>query len=416
MTKILFRNATVFDGLADEAVPGMEVLVVDGKVETVSERAIKAEGATVVDVAGQTLMPGLIDAHVHVFSVNLVASRNENMPLTLMTARAVPRIRAMLDRGFTSARDVAGGDVGIRDGVEQGFIPGPRLFVGGPGLTQTGGHGDHRRRTDSSYNIDYNSNAFVFFSRLVDGPDEMRRVVRDELRKGVDHIKVMASGGVGSPSDAIENVQFSEDELRVAVFEAKARGKYVCAHTYTSEAIRHAVSCGVRTVEHANFIDSETAVFVAAQGAYVVPTLVCYEVTEKDGDRIGLSKYVMEKLRLVNDAGANMLGVCTDAGAKLGFGTDLMGEMEYAQSQEFAIRGRVQRPVDILRSATSINAEILQQSGRLGVIAPGALADIIVCKGNPLKDVTLLADPKKNLCLIMKDGTFYRNELATKVA
>lgn len=416
MTTILFRNATVFDGLAEEVAPGLEVLVVDRKIEIISERAIKADGATVVDVAGQTLMPGLIDAHVHVFSVNLVASRNENMPLTLMTAQAVPRIRSMLDRGFTSVRDVAGGDVGIRDGVEQGFIPGPRLFVGGPGLTQTGGHGDHRRRTDSSYDIDYNSNAFVFFSHLVDGPDEMRRVVRNELRKGADHIKVMASGGVGSPSDAIENVQFSEEELKVAVFEAKARGKYVCAHTYTSEAIRHAVSCGVRTVEHANLIDSKTAAFVAAQGSYVVPTLVCYEVTEKDGDRIGLSKYVMEKLRLVNDAGVNMLGVCTDAGVKLGFGTDLMGEMEYAQSQEFAIRGRVQRPVDVLRSATSVNAEILQQTGRLGVIAPGALADLIVCKGNPLKDVALLADPKKNLSMIMKDGTFYRNELVTKAA
>ena len=163
MTTILFRNATVFDGLAEEVAPGLEVLVVDRKIEIISERAIKADGATVVDVAGQTLMPGLIDAHVHVFSVNLVASRNENMPLTLMTAQAVPRIRSMLDRGFTSVRDVAGGDVGIRDGVEQGFIPGPRLFVGGPGLTQTGGHGDHRRRTDSSYDIDYNSKRLRFF-------------------------------------------------------------------------------------------------------------------------------------------------------------------------------------------------------------------------------------------------------------
>jgi imidazolonepropionase-like amidohydrolase len=416
MTAIVFKNARVFDGVSEESHPGMNVLVVDGRIEAVSEQPLRSDNATVVDVAGQTLMPGLIDAHVHIFAVNLVASRNENMPLTLMAARAVPRIRAMLDRGFTSVRDVAGGDVGFRDGVAQGFIPGPRLFVGGPGLTQTGGHGDHRRRTDSSYDIDYNSNAFVFFSRLVDGPDEMRRAVRDELRKGADHIKVMASGGVGSPSDAIENVQFTEEELKAAVFEARARGKYVCAHTYTSEAIRHAVACGVRTVEHANLIDSETAAFVAEQGAYVVPTLVCYEVTEKDGDRLGLSKYVMDKLRLVNDAGVAMLGTCTDAGAKMGFGTDLMGDMEYAQSQEFAIRGRVQRPVDVIRSATSVNAEILQQSGRLGVIAEGACADMIVCNGDPLKDVTLLADPAKNLSLIMKDGTFYKNNLATTMA
>ena len=187
--------------------------------------------------------------------------------------------------------------------------------------------------------------------------------MRDELRKGADHIKVMASGGVGSPSDALENVQFSAEELQVAAAEAARRGKYVVAHTYTSEAIRHSVADGVRTVEHANFIDSETAAYVASRDAYVVPTLVCYDVTAQHGDRLGLSPFVMAKLDLVNKAGIAMLDTCMSAGARMGFGTDLMGEMEYAQSQEFAIRGRVQRPVDVLRSATSINAEILQQAG-----------------------------------------------------
>lgn len=416
MASILFTNCNLFDGLADEARPGMSVLVAEGRIADVSERPIAARSATTVDVGGRTLLPGLIDAHVHVFAVNLVASRNESMPLTEMTARAVPRIRAMLDRGFTTVRDVAGGDVGIRDGVAGGFITGPRLFVGGPGLTQTGGHGDHRRRTDGRREVDYNANAFVFFSRLVDGADEMRRVVRDELRKGADHIKVMASGGVGSPSDAIENVQFSAEELGVAVTEARARGKYVCAHTYTSEAIRHAVAAGVRTVEHANLIDAETAAFVSERGAYVVPTLVCYEETAKHGTRLGLSPYVMEKLDLVNRAGIAMLATCTKAGVRMGFGTDLMGEMEYAQSDEFAIRGRVQRPVDVLRSATSVNAEILQQEGRLGVVAPGALADLVVCEGDPTRDVALLADPARNLRLVMKDGAFHRNDLETRAA
>jgi imidazolonepropionase-like amidohydrolase len=411
MAATLLKNCRVFDGHGDEAVPGLDVLVVGNTIEAVSEKPIQDRAATVIDVGGRTVLPGLIDAHVHVFAISLSAARNETVPLTLMTARAVPRIRAMLDRGFTTVRDVAGGDVGIRDAVEQGFIAGPRLFVGGPGLTQTGGHGDHRRRTDSRYDIDYNANAFVFFSRIVDGVDEMRRAVRDELRKGADHIKIMASGGVGSPSDALENVQFSAEELRVAVTEAASRGKYVCAHTYTSEAIRHAVEAGIRTVEHANFIDAATAEIVAARSAFVVPTLVCYEVTAQHGEKLGLSPFVMDKLAGVNRAGVEMLGICRTAGARMGFGTDLMGEMEYAQSYEFTIRGRVERPVDVLKSATTVNAEILQQAGRLGEIRPGALADIIVCDGDPLRDITLLSEPEKNLRMIMKDGAVHKSDL-----
>lgn len=412
MKKVLLSNASVFDGHGDELRPGMNVLVVDTLIEEVSDRPIAAQGAVEFDLGGRALMPGLIDAHAHVFAVNLVEARNRNMPLTEMTARAVPRIRAMLERGFTSVRDVAGGDVGIRDAIAQGFIPGPRLFVGGPALGQTGGHGDHRSLTDDRTDIDYNSSAFTFQCRLVDGPDEMRRTVRNELRKGADHIKVLASGGVGSPADAIENLQFTKEELEVAVHEAGVRGKYVCAHAYTSEAIRHAVDAGVRTVEHSNLIDADTARFVAERGAYVVPTLVCYEETAKHGERLGLSEYVMDKLDLVNRAGINMLGICSDAGVKLGFGTDLMGEMEYAQADEFAIRGRVQKPADVLRSATSVNAEILQQSGRLGVIAPGARADMIVCDGDPLRDISLLSQPHKNLRLILKDGAIHKTDLA----
>ncbi len=411
MARYIFCNGATFDGVSDTAREGLEVLVEGTRIVAVSETPLDDAGATRVDLKGCTLLPGLIDAHVHVFAVNLVQARNEAMPLTLMTARATPRIRAMLDRGFTTVRDVAGGDAGIRSAVAEGWIPGPRLFVGGPGLTQTGGHGDHRRMTDSRYDIDYNSNAHSFFTRIVDGPNEMRRVVRNELRKGADHIKIMASGGVGSPTDAIENVQFDEEELRIAVREAAARGKYVCAHTYTSEAVRHAVTCGIRTVEHANFINDETAALVRDLGAYVVPTLVCYDETEKQGERLGLSPYVMQKLRLVNDAGIGMLDVCERAGTRMGFGTDLMGELEYAQSREFSIRGKVQSGAEILRSATSINAEILQMSGQLGVIAPGALADLIAVRGDPLRDITLLAEPDRSLALILQEGKLYRNEL-----
>ena len=416
MSAIVMRNCNLFDGYADEAVPGMHVLVNEGVIEAVSDKPIDAKGAIEVDVGGRTLLPGLIDAHVHVFAVSLEAARNETMPLTLMTARAVPRIRNLIDRGFTTVRDVGAGDVGIRDAIDLGYIQGPRLFVGGPAMSQTGGHGDHRRRTDNRYDIDYNANAFVFFSHIVDGADEMRRAVRNELRKGADHIKVMACGGCGSPSDQLEHIQFTTEELETAVYEARARGKYVCAHTYTNEAIQHAVIAGVRTIEHANFIDTATATVVAAHDAFVVPTLGCYELSQKRGKGLGLSPFVLEKLSRVIKAGAEMLDNCQLAGAKMGFGTDLMGELEFAQSQEFAIRGRVQKGVDVIRSATSINAEIVQRVGKLGTIAPGALADMIVCDGNPLNDINLLAEPEKNLRLIMKGGNFHKNQLDTRQA
>ena len=228
MTATLFRNGLVFDGHGDEAVPGLEVLVVDGRIEAVEDGPIKDISADVIDLEGRTLLPGLIDAHVHVFAISLAASKNETVPLTQMTARAVPRIKAMLDRGFTTVRDIGGGDVGIRDAVAQGFIPGPRLFVGGPG--------NHRRPAATAttaaapmarYDIDRNANAFMFVHRIADGAEEMRRVVRDELRKGADHIKVMACGGVGSPSDALETVQFTSEEIAAAAVGSQT-ARQVC--------------------------------------------------------------------------------------------------------------------------------------------------------------------------------------------
>ncbi|MET3926704.1 amidohydrolase family protein [Devosia sp. 2618] len=413
MAAIAFTNATVFDGRSDQAVPGMNVLVVDGRIEAVSDKPFTGNSITEYDVGGRTLMPGLIDCHVHVYAINLVAEHDRNIPLTEMTARAVPRIRKMLDRGFTSVRDVAGGDVGMRNAIAQGYIPGPRLFVGGPALSQIGGHGDHRSTTDNRTDIDMNASAFNFTCRIVEGVENLRSVVRNEMRKGVDHIKVLASGGVGSPTDAIDATQFTEDEIRAVVQEAAVRGKYVCAHAYESAAIAHSIRAGVRTIEHANLINRQTAAMVAAADAFIVPTLVAYEVTAQHGEALGLSPVVMEKLNMVNDAGIAMLSLCESENVQLGFGTDLMGDMEFAQLQELTIRARAQRPVDVLKSATSVNAKIVQRSD-LGVIAPGAIADILVVDGDPLKDISVLTETDKNMRMIMKDGVVYKTDLQPK--
>lgn len=406
----VFQNCTLIDGVSDAAKTDMHVLVEGNVIREVSDRPITSASARVFDLKGQTLMPGLIDAHVHVYAIHLNQELTRDMPHTLMMAHAIPRVLGMLNRGFTTVRDVAGGDFGIKMAVERGVIKGPRLFVSGRALSQTGGHGDHRHRTDDSIPCACTS-ALDIMTRLADGVDQVRLVVREELRKGADHIKILVSGGVGSPYDFLENTQYSMDEMRAVVEEATARNTYVAAHSYTPRSTRRAVECGVRTIEHGNFVDLETAKFMAERGAFMVPTLICYGESADHADEYGLSPTVKQKLREVNAAGLQMLEVCRDAGVAMGFGTDLMGEMIVAQSKEFTLRREVLPAMDIIKSATSVNAEILGQKGRLGRIAPGALADLLVVDGDPVADLTRLQNEGRYLMAIMQDGKFHKNLL-----
>lgn len=410
----IFENCSVFDGLSDELQTGMNVSIEGKVIREVSSQKLAIPGAMVVNGNGRTLIPGLIDAHMHIYSAYLNYDRTADMPHTLMAVHATQRLKEILDRGFTTVRDVAGGDFGMKQAIAEGLIPGPRLFIGGPGISMTGGHGDHRKRTDTAIPCACSGgkNALDMLTRIVDGVSEMRRAARDELRKGADHIKLMVSGGVGSPYDPLYGRQFSEEEVRAAVDEAEAWDKYVCAHSYTSRSTRFAVECGVRTIEHGNLIDADTAAFMAEKGAFMVPTLVAYSETACHGTELGLSEVVMGKLRLVNEAGLRMLEICRNAGVAMGFGTDLMGELNQAQSREFLIRSEVLPNAEIMKSATSVNARILQQEGKLGVIASGATADLLLVDGNPLEDLGLLQDQGAHLSVIMKDGTFYKNRVS----
>lgn len=407
---ILFENCLLIDGVADAPREGMSVLVEGGHVREVSDVPLRAAGARRIDLAGRTLMPGLIDAHVHIYAIHLHQERTRGMPHTLMMAHAIPRVRGMLMRGFTTVRDVAGGDWGMKAAIESGLVEGPRLFVSGRALSQTGGHGDHRLRTDESVPCACTS-ALDIMTRLADGPDQVRLQVREELRKGADHIKVMVSGGVGSPHDQLDNTQYSLEEIRVAVEEAAARGTYVAAHSYTARSTRRAVECGVRTIEHGNFIDADTAAFMAERGAFMVPTLICYRESADNAEAYGLRPEVRRKLAEVNAAGVQMLSVCRDAGVRMGFGTDLMGEMISAQTHEFVLRNEVLPAMDIIRAATSINAEILGQQGRLGCVRPGACADLLVVDGDPSENIALLDERSGGLRAVVKGGVFHRDEL-----
>jgi imidazolonepropionase-like amidohydrolase len=397
----------VLDGIHPERREGCDVLVEDERIVEVSPKPIKAKGAAVYDVRGRTLMPGLIDAHIHAIASMANLFRLHEQPETLTALEAKDILEAMLMRGFTSVRDAGGADSGLKQAVERGLIKGPRLFIAGKALSQTGGHADGRPVT---LNLDTCAccQGGATLGRIADGISEVRRAARDELRKGATHIKIMSSGGIASPSDPIWNLQYSEGEVRAIVEEAAHWKTYVMAHAYTPEAIKRAIDFGVRSIEHGNLIDFATAEHAQRNGAFVVPTLVTYEALENEAAGLGMPPASVAKIKDVRGAGLEALQHLKAAGVKIGFGTDLLGAMHRHQSREFVIRSEVQSPADIIRSATTVNAELVNMPGRLGVVAPGAIADLLVVNGNPLKNLGLLQDQGAHLAVIMKAGTFYK--------
>jgi imidazolonepropionase-like amidohydrolase len=407
MATIIFANGAVLDGTNNARREGHHVLVEGECIKEVSDRPIACVGAETIDLAGRTLMPGLIDAHVHVIAVDAALARLAEQPLTLTSLQAGRVLEGMLARGFTTVRDAGGADGGLAEAVEQGLVRGPRLFPSGQALSQTGGHGDLRPRTRSVVSCaccEYGAG----LARIADGVDECRRAARDELRKGATQIKIMASGGVASPYDPIWNLQYSDDEMRAIVEEAHAWRTYVLAHAYTPEAIRRAVNNGVRSIEHANLIDAPTATLIADSGGFVVPTLVTYDALFRFGRDLGIAEVSLGKLGEVREAGLRSLEVLQQAGVKIGYGTDLLGAMHKYQSREFVIRAEAMAPFEVIRSATIVNAELLNRSGELGVITPGARADLIAVDGDPLADIALLDGQGEHLSVIMKDGVLYK--------
>lgn len=410
MPQFLFRNLNLLDPRWSEARGGYEVLVEGDLIKEVSAKPIKAAGAGVVDCGGRTLMPGLIDCHVHVFLVEVNIRNLENVPLTLLTARAADLMKGMIDRGFTTVRDTGGADWGIKTAVESGLIPGPRLFISGRAIGPTGGHSDSRRRTDQGAPCGC-CNAMVYCMAIADGADEVRKLVREQMRQGADQVKIMCSGGVASPYDPLESLQFTEEEITAAVEEAHAFGRYVLTHAYTPEAITRAVRCGVRTIEHGNLVDAPTAELMAQKGVYMVPNLIAYDAMKRRAKELGMPREMLDKNDEVLKFGFRELELCRKAGVRMAYGSDLLGALEDEQTREFQIRGEVMPAIEVIRSATTIGAEVVCQEGKLGVIAPDAFADLLVVDGDPLKDLGLFEDGGPHLSAIMKGGRFHKNVL-----
>ena len=409
MAAINFANCAVLDGASKERREDHHVLVEDGLIREVTDRPIASAAAETVDLKGRTLMPGLIDAHVHVIAVDQMLARLSERPVSLVTLRAARVLEGMLQRGFTTIRDAGGADGGLAEAIEEGLVPGPRIFPSGQALSQTGGHGDLRPRTRSVSVVSCACcEGGAALARIADGAAECRRAARDELRKGATQIKIMASGGVASPYDPVWNLQYSEEEVRAIVEEARAWRTYVMAHAYTPEAIRRSIDFGVRSIEHGNLIDRATAEHVAGAAGFVVPTLVTFDALYRFGRDLGFPEASLAKLGDVREAGLCSLEILQAAGVKIGFGTDLLGPMHRHQSHEFTIRSEAMAPFDIIRSATTVNAELLNRSGEIGLIAPGARADLIAVDGDPLADISLLDGQGEHLTHIMKDGMFYK--------
>ncbi|MEV4172866.1 amidohydrolase family protein [Nonomuraea sp. NPDC049709] len=397
---LLLRNALLLDVATGEYAEG-DLRCADGRIAETGRGLGAPDGTRVIDLAGARVVPGLIDAHVHVTASTANLGTLGSMSPSYVAAHSARIMGGMLDRGFTTVRDASGADFGLADAQAESLIRGPRLLFCGKGLSQTGGHADFRGRGEHLHD-DHPCCAGV--GRVADGVDAVRTAARDELRKGAHHIKVMASGGVASPTDRIDSTQYSMDELRAIVDEAAAANRYVAAHAYTARAVNRALEAGVRSIEHGNLIDDTSVELFLRHDAFLVPTLVTYWALKEEGREFGLPERSWRKVDEVLEAGLAALERAARGGVRLAYGTDLLGGMHRHQSQEFRLRAEVQRPIDVLRAATTGAAELVGLAGEIGTLAVGAHADLLVLDGDPLEDIGVLAD-QKHLRHVVQAGT-----------
>ena len=419
-SQVLFTDVNIFNGIEGELI-GADVLVEGNLIKEISQN-LQASGATIVDGGGRTLMPGLMDAHVHLALVRRPSEILNQYDWMYVGALANEQAEEMLLRGFTTVRDIGGPTVGLHRAIEEGQIIGPRLFSSGPYITQTSGHGDFRNYNDLHPGIygQYSLMEMQGWLIMADGPAEVTRAVREALRYGAKQIKMMAGGGVSSPYDPLHTIQGGPEEFSAAVRAAEQWGTYVAVHAYTDEAVRQAVEAGVKSIEHGPFLTQKTMKLMAKNDVFLAPTA---RISLTTPEVVGLdpTSSTAEKLRQVNQGASNQLKWAKQYGVTLVFSTDQFGAPENfkIQSDEFLTLAEVFEPIEVLRMATSNVAALLELSGELhpyregplGVIQEGAYADLLLIDGNPLEDVTLLADYENNIDLIMKDGKIYKNTL-----
>jgi imidazolonepropionase-like amidohydrolase len=408
--RTLISNAIPFDSVRGTLGPRSTIVIEGDTVVEVTPEARDRGDAFVIDAGGRVAVPGLIDAHVHVMAVSHEIWRLNAQPPSLITAQSRPILESMLQRGFTTVRDAAGADFGLQEAVNRGLFEGPRLYISAHPLTQTGGHADSRPQ--GTREMVCTCAGLGLFGAIADGDAEVRRAVREQIRNGANQIKIMAGGGVASPTDPIDGTQYSLAELTAICEEAEAANTYVMAHAYSPRSITRAVRCGVRSIEHGNLLDEDSARAMKEESAFLVPTLATYAALGDEGARLGWSASMLEKLDRVRHRGIEAIRIAKAAGIPIAFGTDLLGHMHDRQMEEFRLRVAAQTPAEILQGATSVAARLLRAEGRIGVLAAGALADVLLVDGDPTSSIGMWLQPERGIRLLMQGGRIVRDGLA----
>lgn len=401
-TRTVIRNGTVLDTHTMTYSDQQSVVIEDGVIVAVTDESVP-DADVDIDASGRFVLPGLIDGHVHfrlaTLNFRALAAWSEvqfGIAMAALTA-------ATVERGFTTVRDLGGDVNGLMQAIRDGATTGPRIVRAGLMLTQTGGHGDIRSGEIEVASCGCALDSSVM-SIVADGVDAVRKAARHLLRDGSDFIKIHVSGGVASPTDPLESVQYTPEEIRTVVTEASHRGTYVSAHAYTPEAIAMAVEAGVHCIEHGNLMDDATAALIADAGSVVVPTLVTYQAMNDIGRQLGLPAANLAKNSVVLESGLESLERAHRAGVTLGFGTDLIGEAQPRQNEELAIRAQVQPAADVLRSMWVVNAQLCHLEGRIGVLAPGAFGDVVISNVDPLDDLAAFAAHETSLTHVIQGG------------
>ena len=407
----VFTNAVLLDCTGAEPVQGASVVVEGDRIKDVLARpgagAVPGQ-VTTIDCKGKTLMPGLTDAHVHICAVEgNITDQHRFLPPSLLAAKALRRAEECLMQGFTTVRDAGGADYGFREAINEGVYPGPRMLVSGNYISQTGGHGDKRRRAEWMEPIDC---CIGMIGSIADGEAEVRKAVREQLRRDVDQIKIMASGGAMSPSDELDTTQYTIGEMRAAVEEAQAVGKYVLSHAYSDTAVRNAITAGVRSIEHGNLIREGAAKAIKDAGAFLVPTMITYEMIYREGKQYGIGDHQIAKINMAREQSVQGLTYAYKAGCKIGSGSDLLGDMMVQRAAEFELKAQVMKPMEVLLSATKVNADLFRMSDKIGTVEPGKYADLLVVEGDPLKNLRLF-QMQDRIAVIMKGGVLYKRTI-----
>jgi imidazolonepropionase-like amidohydrolase len=400
--RTVVTNGVVLDTATMSMVGERDVVIDDGVVVDVPDR-YEGDADVSVDASGRFVLPGLIDGHVHFRLATMDFRKLASLTEVEFGIRMATLARETLERGFTTVRDLGGDVTGLVRAIASGAATGPRIVRAGRMLTQTGGHGDveggHRDVPECGCSM-----RSTVFGIVADGPDAVRKAARHNLREGSDFLKVHVSGGVASPSDPLESLQYTSEELEVAVTEARHRDTYVAAHAYTPESIEQAVGAGVHTIEHGNLLDERSAALMASEGAVLVPTLVTYHAMNRMGPQLGLPEKNREKNTTIYEAGLASLELARRCGVTMGFGTDLIGETQTMQNEELAIRREVVPAAEILHSMWVTTARLCGLEGRIGVIAPGAYGDLVISSVDPLADLPAFADAESSIGHVIQTG------------